>query len=310
MNAKLPTTRISRREMMTKLGLSLCGGALVGRGFAGESDASSRWQLGCFTKPFQDVGFEQTADMVAEGGWVGIECPLRKAGQILPERVEDDLPKLVSALAKRNLQVLTMATDIKDLEDPLSERVLRTAAKLGIKRYRLAHLQYDLSQPIEQQMNRIKGGLRQLIAMNGELGMCAAFENHSGRTSFGAPIWDLYEIMRDEDPRRCGICFDVGHARVEGGLDWEIQFRLVERYLTAIYVKDFSWVQDQNGWKEDWVPLGKGMVNSTFVPVLLRSSFRGPIIQHFEFSLGEGKARMAAMKKDRELLSSWLNRGA
>ena len=49
----------------------------------------------------QTLGPEQTADTVAEIGWDGIECPVRAKGQVLPERVEEDLPKFVEALRQR-----------------------------------------------------------------------------------------------------------------------------------------------------------------------------------------------------------------
>ena len=38
------------------------------------------------------------AELVAEVGWDGIECPVRSKGQVEPERVEEDLPKMVEAL--------------------------------------------------------------------------------------------------------------------------------------------------------------------------------------------------------------------
>ena len=62
----------------------------------------SRFPIIGFTKPFANLNAEETADLVAEVGWDGIDCPVRsKAGQIAPERVEDELPKLVEALKKR-----------------------------------------------------------------------------------------------------------------------------------------------------------------------------------------------------------------
>ncbi|MFM8358676.1 MAG: sugar phosphate isomerase/epimerase, partial [Verrucomicrobiota bacterium] len=57
-----------------------------------------RWPIIGFSKPFQTLDPEQTADTVAEIGWDGIECPVRAKGQVLPERVEEDLPKFVEAL--------------------------------------------------------------------------------------------------------------------------------------------------------------------------------------------------------------------
>jgi hypothetical protein len=55
-------------------------------------------------------------------GWQGIELPLRANGQIEPERVADDLPKMVEALKKRGLQVGLITTDIVATSTPHRRR--------------------------------------------------------------------------------------------------------------------------------------------------------------------------------------------
>ena len=69
-------------------------------------------KLGVFSKHLQWLNYEDAADVVAEIGWDGIECPVRPGGHVLPERVEDDLPKMVEALRKRNLEMLLMTTNM------------------------------------------------------------------------------------------------------------------------------------------------------------------------------------------------------
>ena len=95
-----------------------------------------------FSKPFQSLSFDDTADLLREVGYDGIECPLRKKGQVEPERVEEDLPKLRDALQKRGVDLTLITTDIGGV-NALNEKVLRTAAKLGVKRYRLTQFSYD-----------------------------------------------------------------------------------------------------------------------------------------------------------------------
>ena len=45
------------------------------------------------------------AETIKELGFDGIEATVRKKGHVLPERVEDDLPRLVEALQKHDLEV-------------------------------------------------------------------------------------------------------------------------------------------------------------------------------------------------------------
>src|SRR6185295_4127029 len=98
------------------------------------AEQPSAWKVGGFTKPIQDLSFDETARVASEVGWDGIELALRAGGHVLPERVEDDLPKLVTALRARSQAVLVIATDVNRV-GALSERVLRAAAREGIRLY-------------------------------------------------------------------------------------------------------------------------------------------------------------------------------
>lgn len=296
------TTDFSRRSFLATVAAAALAPRVTS---AAESKPAERFPLITFSKPFQDVGFERTADIVAEVGWSGIECPVRAKGQVLPEKVEDDLPKLNEALVKRGLTLSLITTDIGKV-DPLAERVLRTAAKLGVKRYRLTFFKYDLTKAIPPQIAEVKARLRDLAALNKELGMKAGFQNHSGATYMGAPIWDIYELVHDIDPEHLGACFDIGHATLEGGTSWPIEAKLMEPFLTCVYVKDFYWEKGAKGWAAKWGPLGEGMVKKEFFDWLKKSAYTGPISQHCEYLTGDGPEQMAAMKKDCALLKQWL----
>ena len=302
-----PIQSFPRREFIA--GAAATAAALVCRSSrltAAEPPAQRRYKIIGFSKPFQTLKPDDTADLVAEVGWDGIECPVRSNGQIEPERVEEELPKMVEALKKRNLEVSIITTDIRNPTQPLTQKVLRTASKLGIKRYRLTFWKYSASQAIPDQLNNIRAELRDLMALNKELGLCAGFQNHSGSDYVGAPVWDIHELIKDFDPRYIGICFDIGHATLEGGSSWPIEARLMEPRYTAIFVKDFAWQKSARGWKAEWCALGDGMVSPAFFKALKKSNFAGPISQHHEYPIGTGKEMVKAVKKDLQVLKEWL----
>src|SRR3712207_5603858 len=124
---------ISRRTFLSRAASASAAAAILPQIPLPTADERPRFPVIGFTKPFQTIGFEETADLVAEVGWTGIECPVRAKGQIAPENVEDELPKLRDALNNKGRALTLLATDIKGVSS-LSERVLRTAAKLGITR--------------------------------------------------------------------------------------------------------------------------------------------------------------------------------
>lgn len=259
-----------------------------------------------FTKPFQKASFERTAEIVAEVGWNGIELPLRKNGQIVPERVEEDLPRLVEALKKRDLTIELITTDIVSVDTPHAERVLRTAKALGIIRYRTGYTLYDGKASPQDTLNSLKPKVKDLAALNRSLGVRGGMQNHSGSAYVGCAVWDLFELVRDLSPADIGICFDIGHATVEGGSSWPVEARLIEPWLVFVYAKDFVWERTERGFAPKWGPFGQGMLRREFFTWLKNSTYEGPISLHVEYVEGDGPEQVARMKSDQATLRGWL----
>ena len=296
---------LTRREFLATS--TLAAGALALGVQPARAASQQRFPIIGFTKPFQKLGCDETADVAAQAGWEGIELPLRAKGQIEPERVEEELPKMHAALEKRGLSIGLITTDIVNPATPHAEKVLRTAKALGITRYRLGFLRYKPDQPPLAQLNELKPGLRDLAAMNKQLGMTGGIQNHSGAEMVGCAVWDIFELVRDLDPKALGTCFDIGHATLEGGLSWPIEARLMEPFFTCVYVKDFAWVKDEKrGFVPKWGPLGEGTVKREFLTWLKQSGYTGPISSHVEYLEGAGPEQIAQMKKDCDTLKSWL----
>lgn len=297
---------LSRRQFLTRAGLAAAALGLGSQMSLAASSVKNRFPIIAFSKPFQHLNPAQTAETVAEIGWNGIECPVRPKGQIEPEQAPDLLPKYAEAMRKLNLDIYILTTGIKSMRDPLAETVLRTASKLGIKRIRLGFWKYAKDKRPEDQLKEIAADLKEIAAACKELGLQAGFQNHSGKDYVGAPVWDVFSMIKDMDPKYMGMCFDIGHATTEGGLSWPIEARLIEPYYTAVYVKDFYWKKEGEKWKHTWCPLGQGMVDKAFFANLKKSKYHGPISQHHEYPVGEGKVMIANMQKDLKVLQQWL----
>lgn len=304
-NRELPTPgSLTRRSFLQQASL---GAAALAWAPPGAFAAPARWKIIAFSKPFTQLNFDETADLVAEIGWDGIECPVRKAStHIQPERADDDLPKMVEALKKRGREVTMITTDITSV-DASAERLLRTAAKLGIRKYRLGFIRYASSQPIAAQLADTTARLRDLAQLNTSIGVQGLIENHSGSDYFGGPIWDAYAAIEKLNPADLGIAFDIGHATIEGGLSWPLQARLMEPRYGVIYVKDFRWEKQGSAWTPAWCPLGQGMISPKFLGMLAQSSYAGPVCQHHEYDLGKTRAEMTGyFKNDLQTLREWL----
>jgi sugar phosphate isomerase/epimerase len=281
---------ISRREFLarTAAGLLLTASQL-------RAAPQSHRKLYAFEKPLQFLSNADLAATMAMAGANGIEATVRKGGRVLPKNVQDDLPRLRDALALRGLEILSIATDINDAQ-PLSESVLRAAAKLGIRRYRMGGYLYDLSKPILPQLDLFAAKLPALVDLTRELGMTAMYQNHSGSDRVGGPVWDIFGLIKQFDPRVIGIGFDIQHATIEGGTSWPIQFKLDQSHLECVYVKDFVWEKGEI--KE--VPLGQGQVDRKFFPMLSEIGYTGPICLFVEYLEGKKDAdtQEAAFSRD------------
>jgi sugar phosphate isomerase/epimerase len=306
-----PATRnetypLTRRDFV-RLAVLAASGAALGLETGGQSIPAAARPIIGFSKPFRSMGAEDSAALVEEIGWSGIECPVRAdEGQILPERVEEDLPRFVEAFRRRGLDIPVLVTEIASIRDPHAESVLRAAAKLGIRRIRLGAWFYRPGRSLEQQVDEFGGALRDIGQACGELGIQGAVQNHSAPDRFAAPVWDVVGALRDHQVKNVGLCFDIGHATVEGGLSWPIQARLAEPYYTAVYVKDFTWAKGPEGWRPVWCPLGQGMINRSFIAKLARSGFFGPICQHQEYPMADRAEMVADMRRDLRVLRDWM----
>ena len=293
---------LSRREFLARSMVATSLATLTPNLLAQTTKA--KYKFCAFEKPLQFLSFDELAELMASIGYKGIEAAVRDKGHVLPEKVDQDLPRMHEALQKRGLEISILTSSINSLDSSHAEKVLRTAAKLGIKRYRLLWYQYDLAKPILPQLDAIRPKLAGLAKLNRELGITALYQNHSGANMVGAPLWDLYSIIKEHDSRDVAFAYDIRHATVEGGLSWPIQFNLIKSHLGAVCVKDFIWEKG----KVKNVPLGEGVVDKKFFSMLKETNFNGPISVHVEYleHSKDKKALRIAFQKDLATVKSWL----
>ncbi len=302
------TRPITRREALLATASTVLAAGFSNRLLGGLEEATKKQPICVFTKPFNSLSFDQLAEGVKAIGFDGIEAPIRKGGHIEPREAENRLPLLVDALRKRGLEITVLTSDINDPRDPLTYKVLRTAARLGIKRYRMQYFTYDLNKPIEKQINEWKPQLKDLGAMNRELGIRAVYQNHAGEKLLGAAIWDLRLLLEGIPIEEIGVAYDIRHATVEGGMSWPATFQMIRPHIDTVYVKDFRWTNN----KPENVPLGEGQVSPRFFERLAETGFDGPISLHEEY-LDHRKPELVpkhleAIKADLSTLNRWLKR--
>ena len=303
--------KLSRRDFITRSALAasttaLCSGPALSC-FAAERLSPS---IVVFSKAYQalKLDFDDAAALTAEAGLDGIDCPVRPGGEILPERVTEDLPRYAKALRKRHLSMPLLTTAITSAASPHAEEILRTAKKQSAQFYRLGFIERQPDASAGKQVSEIKAQLKDLAALNKQAGIGAIMQNHSpaGRTYVGGDLAELYEIVKDFNPAQIGVAFDIGHALVVHGDGWRRHFEALKSHLKIAYVKDVTRAGR-------WVPFGKGDIGATgYFSLLKQLGYHAPVSLHIEFDWSDGgksKTRAALLKALQEssrTLKRWL----
>lgn len=281
------------------------------------SKEEEAYKISIFSKHLQWLGYKEMADVAAEIGFDGVDITVRSGGHVLPERVVEDLPRAVAAVKSAGLNVYMITTGILDAGEPHTENILKTAASLGIRHYRMNWINYDEKKSIEENLKKIEVQLNKLALLNKKYAILGEYQNHSG-LNFGAPIWDLFSVLKQVNSPWMASQYDIFHATVEGANSWPIGLKLLKPYVRSIDIKDFIWAKKNGKWMTEVVPLGEGCVDfKTYLGLLKQNSINVPASLHYEYPLGgaEHGAKtltvkredvIATMKKDCDTLKNYL----
>lgn len=313
---KPETRHPTRRDFLSTL--ALAGAALPLTGLAAEKKAAAQKPamaaggptvIHAFSKPMHRLSYAETAELLAECGYGGIDYTVRVAqGHVLPEKVQEDLPRAVDAAQAAGLKVEMITTDITSVREPHTENVLRTAAKYGVKFYRLGNFAYDAKLGVLGTYEKLSPGLKELAALNASLGIHGAIQNHTG-TRIGSAVWDLYFLLRDIDPRGLGVQYDIRHATTEGGASWSLPLKLLAPWIRCTDIKDFKWQQAPGKATVEATPLGEGIVPlEAYLKLFRELKISGPMSVHHEYAPFEKPAQPLTKEEQRAQFAPWLKK--
>jgi L-ribulose-5-phosphate 3-epimerase len=316
--------KTSRRTFIAKSALTAAGVAAGFNSFARSSanelsgsgttlnkdvKVPDAFKISIFSKHLQWLNYKEMAEYVAELGFDGVDLTVRPQGHVLPERVEEDLPRAVEAVEKAGKKVYMLTTAINDADDPVSEKILKTASSLGIKHYRMGYGYYDKKRSAEDSITFVNAKLDKLAKLNEKYSISGEYQNHSGDYGsgiyFGGPVWDLIAALKRINSPFLGSQYDIYHGTVEGANAWPVALELISPYIRSIDIKDFFWAKKDGKWSSETVPLGEGAVDfKRYFGIVKQLNISCPISVHYEYPTGgaENGAQQITIKRD-ELLS-------
>lgn len=320
-----PAAGCSRREFLARLALTGAAASLASTAIAAETpqaaapaSASAAASAGSsaapcvhvFSKPLQLLSYAETAALLAECGYGGIDLPVRAGGHVTPDKVAEDLPRAIEAAHQAGLKVEMITTDVVNARDKFVEPVLRAAAKHGVKFYRLGNFNYDAKLGVLESLDKHAATLKDLAALNASLGLHGAIQNHSG-TRVGSPVWDLRYLVRELDAQWIGIQYDIRHATTEGGQSWPLGLKLNAPWIKCTDVKDFRWAQSPGKATVEAMPLGEGIVPlDAYYKLYHEFGLTGPISVHLEYPPFERGPKFATPAEQRAVFVTALKKDA
>jgi len=308
---KSEITNASRRRFLKN---TLLTGALMpfadANLFALNKEAvADKLKVHIFSKHLQFLNYKELADAVAEMGFDGVDLSVRPEGHVEPERIEDDLPKAVTAMKNAGLVPSLMTTAVNDAGNATDKKLLATASKLGFNYYRMNWYHYPDNKPMPDALEELAVKVNGLGEINRTLGLKGYYQNHTG-LNIGSNIWEIYELIKNADKEYMGVQYDIRHAMVEGAQSWENGLKLVQPRIKVISLKDYRWEKKDGKWMVEDVPMGEGMVDFiSYFKLLKKYGINVPVSMHIEYPLGgaekgdrtitiDRKDVFKAMKKD------------
>lgn len=296
---------LNRRRCL-QWGAALGASIAVKQCVTAEENGSLAKNILVFVKPIQDLTFSEVADWLTKWDVGGVEATIRDGGWIERKDVSEKLPRLMDALRKVDRSKVILASDIHSDSDPDVDQVLHPAAKQGVKYIRMKYYKYDLSKKILPQVDRFIDQAKKLAKVCEELNVVALYQNHAGSDYFGAPIWDLAQLMDEVNSASMRVAIDTRHTPLEATEAWKINLARVHEHIGAIFVKD-GMVKEG---KIVDVGLGKGTSSKVMFDRLWADKPLVPICLHMEH-IDHKKpellpSRLDAVTADIRLLKQWM----
>ncbi|MGI8422619.1 MAG: sugar phosphate isomerase/epimerase family protein [Chloroflexota bacterium] len=229
-----------------------------------------------FSKHLQTMSVAEAGKTIKSLGFDGVELTVRPGGHVVPDKVEQDLPRAVEELRAAGLETPAVVVEIHNRQEEFAEAVCRAAGRVGARELRTSSHRYRGFGEIREQIAAAQKDAKELEALGKEHGVRLCIHCHSGDFLSGQG-GTLAMITDETDPRYVGVSLDVGHLTTEGGKSgWRQSIDLLKERVGIVAVKSFGWFHEPDAkagdkrWNAKLVPLNEGNVQWKLAFQLLR----------------------------------------
>lgn len=248
-----------------------------------------------FSKNVDSLPLDKAAISFKEMGFDGVDVTVRPAigslppGRVQPEKVKQDLPKVVRAFEDAGLEVPMISAGIASADDEFARETFETAGSLGIRAIRLKLWSYNGFGTFKGEMEEVRRRVEGLERLSKETGVQSVIHVHSGSVMSANPFVVWYWI-KDRDPGAIGAYVDFEHITLESApASRAMALELFGKRINVVAIKDFAWKATKGGQLATelvpiHVPVGQGVVPWEEVFGDLKSLDVDPIVSvHSEY---------------------------
>jgi sugar phosphate isomerase/epimerase len=230
-----------------------------------------------FTKPWK-MPISELGRFVKGLGFDAIELPVRPGFQVLPEKVESDLPIAARQLADRGVSIASVA-------GPTDERTIAACAEAGVPTIRV--MVYTGEESYLAVEKRTLAEYEALVPLLDRYGVQIGVQNHCDQ--FVANAAGLRRLVEHFDPKHIGAVWDAAHCALNGE-DPELAADILWSHLCMVNLKNAFW-QRTNGpeaevaeWRHYWTTGRHGLASWPRVAAeLKRRGYRGVVCLTAEY---------------------------
>jgi len=203
---------------------------------------------------------------------------VRPGFQVLPEKVETDLPTVARQLADCGVSIASVA-------GPTDERTIAACAKAGVPTIRV--MVYTGEEGYLAVEKRTLAEYEALVPLLDRYGVQIGVQNHCDQ--FVANAAGLRRLVEHFDPKHIGAVWDAAHCALNGE-DPELAADILWSHLCMVNLKNAFW-QRTNGpeaeaaeWRHYWTTGTQGLASWPRVAAeLKRRGYRGVICLTAEY---------------------------
>jgi sugar phosphate isomerase/epimerase len=236
-------------------------------------------QLGVYSLITPDYNIQDTAALIAEIGYTGVEWAVD-----YPKAVWDgesnwhistlDLDATVeaarSASEAHGLTIVGLGTRCNCFELEKVRDYMGVARKVGSPTIRVMAPGYDGKTHIDELLAKARDAFAKVESMARDSGIRALLELHHGLIVPSASA--ARRLLDGCDPQWVGAMYDPGNMINEGMENWKMAAEILGPYLQHVHVKSGGWVRGDDGrWRCEAMSLAEGMIDWQVVVDALKS---------------------------------------